>query len=683
MKESVMKRIHLLLMTGFLLLGLPAPGLPFGGMGGQPGMEKAAPALPEDYSVKLQVPAFSELFSATPVALVDGKPVLLGELTPVLADVRTANPRVRGGASLTLVFNEALDRLIEERTRKEENAEVEVYAERSIGADRTLVVNVPIFSPHFIFTPVAAVAGNPIPMGEFARELGAMHAETEEAVLAGESPDNPAKMLRRLVTVRLVEQEARNMALDQQGMVQRQVAEFAEKTLLYELLGRQVQELELDRDEADRIYREISLAAKLDTYRFQRQEDAVSFLKQLEDGGDFAQLIEREIAAGKAVGEEDEKFVPLKKLREQVATAANKMQIGEVSKIYPLADGFIVFRLEDRKFIEDPAAREMAEKITWEQQMTKKSREYIDEVISQYAVFNEEVQKDFDFSRVKKEHPGFQLADALKKFGGDQRVLVSVKAGDGTRTMQVNELVEKLKATYFHGTEIELNAAEADKRVKQILDDWIFRIAGTEEAKKLGLDQTRRYQIKVEEFERRTLFDQFMQKVIVPEVKLTEEEVRQYYDGHLEEYSTPRMLRMASLAFYEQDDALSALGKLRKGSDFKWVSANSEGLVPVADEDLLDFGSGILSLSALPADLQDEAEKASAGDSALYSDPESFNYVIYFEKIFPVEPKPYDQVRSQILKILYQKHVQETLDAYVDQLKEHYPTEIYLKAGNS
>jgi len=247
--------------------------------------------------------------------------------------------------------------------------------------------------------------------------------------------------------------------------------------------------------------------------------------------------------------------------------------------------------------------------------------------------------------------------------------------------MQVNELVEKLKATYFHGTEIELNAEEADKRAGQILDDWIFRIAGTAEAKKLGVDQSRRYRIKVEEFVRRTLFDQFMQKVIVPEVKLTEDEVRQYYDGHPEEYSTPRMLRMTSLAFYERDDALSALDKLKKGSDFKWVSANSEGLVPVADEDLLDFGSGILSRSGLPAELRDEAENASAGDSALYSDPESFHYVIHFEKIFPSEPKPYEQVRSQILKILYQKHVQDTLDAYVDQLREHYPTEIYLQAG--
>jgi hypothetical protein len=244
--------------------------------------------------------------------------------------------------------------------------------------------------------------------------------------------------------------------------------------------------------------------------------------------------------------------------------------------------------------------------------------------------------------------------------------------------MKVDELAGKLKDTYFHGTEIDLNASEADKRVDQILNDWIFRIAGKIEAESLGLHQSQRYQVKVEEFERRTLFDNFIQKAIVNGIKLTEEEVRQYYESHQHGYSTPAMFRMRSLAFREEAKAREALKKLKSGSDFKWVSANSEGLAQVEDKDLLSFDSGILSLTSLPPAFQKDAEAVQAGDSIVYSDPGSFHYVIYFEKVFPPQPKPYDQVRSQILKEVYRNRVDAALDDYVQKLKEHYPAEIYL-----
>ena len=671
-----MQRIQLLLLIGLLLFCLPSQGMAFGGMANEPEAKKSAPALPEDYSVRLRVPVSSELFIRTPVALVGDQPVLMGELTQKLLAGGKAEPT--GPA-----YIEVLDSLIKERVGQNAGAKTVVYVERSIGGDRTLVLQAPIFSPQFIFTPVASVAGEPIYMGEFSRELGAMHADADSAVDGGASPDNPGELLERLLAVRLVEQEARNMGLDQQGMVQRQVADFAEKTLLYDLLGRRVGELVLDRKAADKIYHEISLAAKLDNYRFQRKENGVAFLKQLDEGADFAPLIKKEVAEGRAIGEEEEGFVPLKKLRDEVASAANTMKIGEVSRLYGVADGFVVFRLDDRKFIEDPAALEMAEKLTWDQQVAKQSREYMAQVIEQYADYNQEAKKDFNFTQVQSEHPDFQLSDALKKFAGDQRTLVTVRAGEQTRSMKVSELVEKLKATYFHGTEIELNAGEADKRAAQILEDWIFRIAGKAEAKKMGLDQSRRYQIKIADFERRTLFDHFMQKVIVPEVKLAEDEIRQYYDDHIEDYSTPRMLKMKSLAFYDRKKAASALNKLKKGSDFNWVSANSEGLVAVEDEDLLSFGSGILSVTTLPEGLRAKAEQAVTGDALIYSDPGSFHYVLHLEKNFPPEPKPYDQVRSQILKLVYQERVQEALDAFVAQLKEHYPTEIYLEVGKN
>jgi len=681
-----MKTVCQLFITFFILIFTAGGGLAFGGGNMEAMSQPSAPALPQDQVFPMQVPVFSSLFAGTPVAMVDDQPILLSEVTPELQEVREETPMGVGGAALTKRFNQVLGRMVEERSQGKDEPNVQVFAEGAISDDRILTLQVPIFSPHFLFTPVAAVDEEPIPMGEFTRELGAMHSEMgqEGAEVSHtheqehENQLSAADLLDRLLTVRLVAREARNIGLDETQSLQQQVGAFAEKTLLYELLGRQVENMSLDEAEVDRIYHEISLAAKLRSYRFQKKEHAVAFMKQLDEGAEFDELIQKYVEEGKATGGEEEEYVPFKELRDQVASAANKMEVGEVSKIYPVADGFVVFKLEDKKFIEDPAALQMAQKIVWDQQVAKKGQEYIAEVIEQYTTYNEEAREDFNFSKIKEENPDIQLADALLKFFDDQRVLATVEAAGKTYTMTVKELAERLKETYFHGTEIDLNAAEADKRAQQILNDWIFRIAGKVEAQKIGLDESLSYKIKVEEFERRTLFDNFMQKAIVSDIKLTEKELQSYYDEHLEEYSTPKMFKLKSLVFYEKDDAFDALDKLRKGSDFKWVSANSEGLAPVEDKDLLDFSAGILSYSSLPDSLQEEADGAKRGDAVLFSDSEKFHYVIYFDNIYPSEPKPYEQVRSQILEKVFQKHVTEALNAYVKKLKEHYPTAVYL-----
>jgi len=71
----------------------------------------------------------------------------------------------------------------------------------------------------------------------------------------------------------------------------------------------------------------------------------------------------------------------------------------------------------------------------------------------------------------------------------------------------------------------------------------------------------------------------FLTKVVFPDVKVTEEDLKAYYEGHKNEYQFPEMMKMTSLAFGKKSDAESALAKLKKGADLAWVRSNAEGLV--------------------------------------------------------------------------------------------------------
>ena len=59
------------------------------------------------------------------------------------------------------------------------------------------------------------------------------------------------------------------------------------------------------------------------------------------------------------------------------------------------------------------------------------------------------------------------------------------------------------------------------------------------EALRLGIDKTNAYAIASRSWTR-LVFDSFVQKVIVPDNKMKEEEVKRYYDGHPRGTTPPR-----------------------------------------------------------------------------------------------------------------------------------------------
>jgi peptidyl-prolyl cis-trans isomerase C len=239
-------------------------------------------------------------------------------------------------------------------------------------------------------------------------------------------------------------------------------------------------------------------------------------------------------------------------------------------------------------------------------------------------------------------------------------------------------LAGEIRETYFHGVDKALDPEEVDLKKTEIMNDKLFRMAGIVEARKLGLDQNPQFVREMAEFERRLLFDIFMQKVVTPEVRPTEKEMQDYYAAHGDEYMTPTMFKVRSLAFYKRADAENAAGKLNRGSDFKWVSANVVGMVDFEDQSLLQFDNKILSLTALPESLKGPAADARRGEALVYAEPNNFYYVIYLQDVFPAEPRPYQQVRKEIIEIVYRQAVEKSLEEWVGKLKEAYSVMVYL-----
>jgi hypothetical protein len=307
--------------------------------------------------------------------------------------------------------------------------------------------------------------------------------------------------------------------------------------------------------------------------------------------------------------------------------------------------------------------------------------EYSRELEAKYADIDEKLMAEVNFDRETTGALWFKESKPMdfNALLQDERVLATVTRGGEPVTITIAEVARQVKASSYHG--IDNKAAEELNNKKEIaFRNMLFKLAGRREAISQGLDKDREFIFKLGEYRNSLLFGAFIDKVVAPEIKLREEDVQEYYDKHkADKYSTPPMLRLRSLAFTREKEAAAALAKLQQGADFKWVSANAAGQAEKSGKSLLNFDQNLLSLTALPEELRPRMKNSRKGDFLLYAPKEGHAYVLEITDLYPATPRPYEQVRGEIARILFNEEMEQAINEYAAKLKEAYETRIFIK----
>ena len=513
---------------------------------------------------------------------------------------------------------------------------------------------------------VATVNADPITMEELNQALGMRHAEMAAGTKVGKV--DYTEILNRLITIRLILLEARNIGLDELPEVKESVDSYSRGALMAVLLMQQTKGVREDENETDKIYKESVKEYKLLSLLFGKEEDAKRVEAETKSGKDFNEIVKRVISEGTAKGTGEGEYLKQEKLFPEIKRAVSGMEVGAISPIIRIKAGFVLLKLEEIRFPENPGAREQAKAIALKSKETGIKIQFIADLRKEYVNVKQEVLDGLDY---EAETPGFE---ALLN---DRRVVAEVKGGE---PVTVRELSEAIRKRYFHGTE----RAAANKRINsgkfEVLEKILDRRAVLVEALRQGIDKSEAYKEMVGEYKNSILFGVFLEKVIRPGIRLDEGDVTAYYEKHAAEYSSPEMMRINSLIFSRKDLAEEAIRKLHGGTDFSWLGANAEGLVADKAEELLKFDGNLLVVDTLPADLQKVVSGAKPGEFRFYESPEGYFYVLSLREVFPPKPQPYEKVRTEIAGKVAGEKTKREVGEYAAKLRESYPVKIFLKS---
>jgi len=505
---------------------------------------------------------------------------------------------------------------------------------------------------------LAIVNGDAITMDDLGRELASLHMELAPPGAMVQKKD-PTVVLDRLINIRLIVQESRNIGLDELPQVRKELDGFRDAALRTVLFTERVKELQPDAEDVEAAFRQLVNEIRVSSALFETADAAAEFEKAVRAGAEFNVLSDEMLSAGTAVNRRESEFLTLADLVPEVGEIVGKMKKGDVSAVLPIGRSFTVLRLEEVRFLEDPEARMQAEEAILRRTRDDVSKAYREELVEKYAKTDEELLEKLDF---ESEEPGF---DALRE---DTRPLATIK---GERPVTVAELAAALEAKHFHGVDRAIKGQRLNSKKLQVTQLLVASRVVSKEARRLKLDETESYRRVIENYENEMLFGIFVEKVIKPDIEITESELKEYMDEHIDEYMLPGMIQLEALVFSDNESGGGALAKLRDGADLQWMRDNAEGrLEPDAGGELLSFPESLVMTSFLPAGVRDAVDGAARGEYRSYEPPDGAYYVLFVREAVPSRAKEYVSLRKELAEKVFAQKTRNAVDDWAAKLRE-------------
>jgi len=513
---------------------------------------------------------------------------------------------------------------------------------------------------------VATVNDEPISLEELNRAIAASHADRSHEEKAGRI--DYSDIMERLINTRLIVLEARNMGLDELPEIKDALDTYSRQTLMEFLLEGYVKDIEADDEAVRQHYEPMVREWKIKAIRFKKEQDARQIQSQLEAGGNFDEVLQKAVEWGVGEADSQANYIKNKDLTEGVAEIVAQMKVGSTSPIISIGKrGFIIFKLEDIRLPaeEDPEAMAIAKRQALNQKRIETARAYYNELKKRNLKLDEALLEQLDF---ESKEPGFE------KLLADRRILARFK---GQKPITVGEFTRVVKDEFYHGVAQAIQSKRINKKKDDILEDLLQKRLLVKAALDQGLDRTEAYRRKVKEYEISLIFDNFISKVVAPDIKLDLKELQTYHAENAEKFASPVLLRIRSLVFGKRKDAVTAIDKLKKGTDFNWLGSNADGQLDQNTEGILKFDGKLVTLGSLSENVQKAVSGAKAGDFRLYEGPEGPFYVLYIYELFPAKVQPFEAVKQEIAKKVFDAKLKKALEHWADQLREYYPVKIY------
>lgn len=244
-----------------------------------------------------------------------------------------------------------------------------------------------------------------------------------------------------------------------------------------------------------------------------------------------------------------------------------------------------------------------------------------------------------------------------------------VVAKVGSETITQNDIAMELKTL----PEQIQGIFKGPEGTAKFVDELVKREILYQEAKKKGLEDNADYKKKVEDFKKITIISTLLEKEVEEKAKVTEEDTKNYYEKHKDEFVANSQIRASHILVKSEDEAKKILEELKKGGNFAKL-AKAKSTDPGSAKNGGDLG--LFSKGQMVPEFENAAFSAKAGE---LTGPVKTQFGYHIIKVLEKKegtPVEFEKIKKLLTQRLTGEKQKEVFDSYINNLKGSYKVEV-------
>jgi parvulin-like peptidyl-prolyl isomerase len=221
-----------------------------------------------------------------------------------------------------------------------------------------------------------------------------------------------------------------------------------------------------------------------------------------------------------------------------------------------------------------------------------------------------------------------------------------------------------------------MKRAASGKPGEEIIDSWIDIKVVDHEALSRDYETNTDLRKMVRRYENQLLKNTYIMRMIGPSIKVSDEELEEYYLKHQESYLRPVRYKIQQITVPTMDEARIIWDDLSGGTDFSWLAKRKS-----TDAEGPEGGDiGWLTKSELPDTLRDVVDDLEPGGiSPVVKVDFGYRIIRLLEKT-EAEAKDFEKVKGSVYRAYVRDRIETAVSEHASRLKEDAEVKVYKEA---